>query len=51
MINGTYEFYSWILGWGEKIEVLDPPEIRERIIKIVEAMGDVYKKSNKQVLT
>ena len=44
MINGTYEFYSWILGWGEKIEVLDPPEIRERIIKTVEAMRDVYKK-------
>jgi predicted DNA-binding transcriptional regulator YafY len=44
MINGTYEFYSWILGWGEKIEVLDPPEIRERIIKTVEAMREVYKK-------
>ena len=44
MINGTYEFYSWVLGWGEKIEVLDPPEIRERIIKILEAMKEVYKK-------
>ena len=44
MINGTYEFYSWVLGWGEKIEVLDPPEIREKIIETVEAMRDVYKK-------
>jgi predicted DNA-binding transcriptional regulator YafY len=51
MINGTYEFYSWILGWGEKIEVLDPPEIRERIIETAEAMINLYKNNYKQVLT
>jgi predicted DNA-binding transcriptional regulator YafY len=43
MITDTYEFLSWILGWGEKIEVLEPPEIREHIIETAEAMSDVYK--------
>jgi predicted DNA-binding transcriptional regulator YafY len=51
MINDTYEFYSWIMGWGEKIEVLSPPEIREKIIETIETMRDVYRNNSKQVLT
>jgi predicted DNA-binding transcriptional regulator YafY len=41
-ITGTYEFLAWVLGWGEKVEVLEPPEIRKTIIKTVEAMGEIY---------
>jgi predicted DNA-binding transcriptional regulator YafY len=32
------------MGWGEKIEVLEPREIREKIINTIEDMRDVYKK-------
>ena len=38
----TVELCSWILGWGEKVEVLEPEELREEIIQTAEAMLDVY---------
>lgn len=41
-VTDTYELLSWILGWGEKMEVLEPPEIREAVIETAEAMLDVY---------
>jgi predicted DNA-binding transcriptional regulator YafY len=44
LVNDTYEFFSWLMGWGEKIEVLEPREIREKIINTIEDMRDVYKK-------
>jgi len=31
-ITDTQDFYSWILGWGEKVEVLEPQEIRAKVI-------------------
>jgi len=42
-VTDTIELYSWILGWGEKVEVLEPPELREDIIETAKAMLDVYK--------
>lgn len=44
LVNDTYEFFSWLMGWGEKVEVLEPKEIRDRIIETVETMRDLYKK-------
>jgi len=46
-VTDTYEFLSWILGWGEKIEVLEPPEIREVIIETAESIGELYRKKRK----
>jgi predicted DNA-binding transcriptional regulator YafY len=42
-VTYTVELYSWILGWGEKVEVLEPAELREEIVKTVKAMLDFYK--------
>lgn len=39
----TVELCSWILGWGEKVEVLEPAELRQNIINTAKAMLDVYK--------
>ncbi|MFC1994290.1 helix-turn-helix transcriptional regulator [Chloroflexota bacterium] len=47
-VTDTYELLSWILGWGEKVEVLEPPEIRDRIIQTIAAMRDVYKSKQKK---
>ena len=33
---------AWILTFGEKAEVLEPPEVRERICSIAEAMQRTY---------
>lgn len=41
-ITDTAELRSWILGWGEKIQVLEPDEIRQDIVKTAQAVLDVY---------
>jgi len=47
-VTDTYELLSWILGWGEKLEVLEPPEIREGIVETIEATRDVYRSKRKK---
>jgi len=42
-VNDTHELLSWILGWGEKVEVLEPLGIRQSVITTVEAMRAVYR--------
>lgn len=41
-ITDTVELHSWLLGWGEKAEVLEPEELRQQMIKNAKAMLDVY---------
>ena len=43
-VTDTVEFRSWVLGWGEKVEVLEPVELRHRIIETAKAMMNVYQK-------
>jgi predicted DNA-binding transcriptional regulator YafY len=38
----TVELHSWILSWGENVEVLEPVELREEIAETARAMLDVY---------
>ena len=42
-ITDSQEFYSWILGWGEKVEVLEPQEIRKAVIDTAKKIQKVYK--------
>lgn len=42
-VMDTVELYSWILSWGDRVEVLEPEELREDIIRTVEAMRRMYK--------
>lgn len=37
------ELLSFILGWGEKVEVLEPEELREKIIETAREVLNVYK--------
>jgi predicted DNA-binding transcriptional regulator YafY len=43
-VSDTVELRSWIMQWGEKVEVLEPAEIREKMVNTAEAILDVYKK-------
>ena len=43
-VTDTVELCSWILGWGEKVEVLEPEELRQEIIETAKAMLEVYEK-------
>ncbi len=41
-VTDTIELYSWILSWGEKVEVLEPESLRQDIIDTARAMLKVY---------
>jgi predicted DNA-binding transcriptional regulator YafY len=41
-VTETVELYSWILKWGEKVEVLEPEELRQDIIETAKAVLEVY---------
>lgn len=36
------ELVRWVLGWGAQAEILEPPEIRERIAKLVNDISSKY---------
>ncbi len=38
------ELYAFILGWGEKIEVLEPEDLRQKIARTAQATAEVYKR-------
>jgi len=44
IVMDTVEFKSWVLGWGEQVEVLEPPEIREAVIETAETVSEMYRK-------
>lgn len=41
-VSDTIELCAWILSWGEKVEVLEPQELREAVIDTAEAVLEVY---------
>jgi predicted DNA-binding transcriptional regulator YafY len=41
-VGNTVELYSWIMGWGEKVEVLEPKELRREIVRSAKAILGVY---------
>lgn len=40
----TYELVTWILGWGDKVEVLEPQELQEEVLKTAKAMVKIYQR-------
>ncbi|HUS89068.1 MAG TPA: transcriptional regulator [Desulfosporosinus sp.] len=45
-VTNTIDLRAWILGWGEEVEVLEPVELRESIIKTTKALLGVYSKKH-----
>jgi len=43
----TTQLEAFILGWGEKVEVLEPKELRERISRTAQEIVSIYKKSKR----
>ena len=41
-VAGTEEILHWILGFGSEAEILQPPELRERVKAIVTDMNKIY---------
>ena len=38
----TTDFRSWILGWGDEVEVIEPAELRDEIIRINQSVRNMY---------
>ena len=41
-VAGTTEVRPWILGWGDSVEVLEPPELRALVARTVRSAADRY---------
>ena len=39
------ELVTWIMGWGEKVEVLEPAELRKEVLQTAKAMVKIYQKN------
>ena len=48
LVMDTLEFFRWILWWGEDVEVLEPPEIRDGTLETAEAVREVYMKKREK---
>jgi predicted DNA-binding transcriptional regulator YafY len=42
-VMDTVDLYSWIMGWGNRVEVLEPKELRREVIESAKAMLEMYK--------
>lgn len=38
-LSGLEEVFRWVMSWGEHVEVLEPPELRERVSKVAGVMA------------
>jgi predicted DNA-binding transcriptional regulator YafY len=47
--NLTTDFCSWVLGWGDEVEVLEPEIFRNSIIQIIESTRSIYNPKNRQI--
>ncbi|MBI2831679.1 MAG: transcriptional regulator [Chloroflexi bacterium] len=43
-VMDTVDLYSWILSWGDGVEVLEPAEIREELLHTAKSIVKVYQK-------
>jgi len=43
-VADTVELLSWIMGWGELVEVLEPKELRKEVLNIAKKMVKLYEK-------
>lgn len=42
-VAGPFEIAIWILGWGDDVEVLEPPELRERVAAQLQRAAVLYR--------
>jgi proteasome accessory factor B len=42
-VSGTIEIRSWILGWGDEVEVLEPASLRDEVAALLERAAGRYR--------
>ena len=48
-VDGMNEISGWILGYGDKVKVLAPEHLREKISKIAQNMVDINQQEERQL--
>jgi predicted DNA-binding transcriptional regulator YafY len=43
-VRDSYRFCSWIMAWGNLVEVLEPEELRDKICEVAQSLVDIYKR-------
>ncbi len=43
----SYEFVSWVMGWGDKVEVIAPVKLKEEVLRRASSIIKKYNESNK----
>lgn len=43
MSNQMQESLRWVLSFGSQVQVLNPPELKEQVLKEIDKMGGIYK--------
>ena len=41
-VTDTHELVSWILGWGDKVKVLEPKKLRMEVIQTAKSIQSIY---------
>jgi predicted DNA-binding transcriptional regulator YafY len=41
-VRDSIHFSKWVLGWGDQVEVLEPPELRRQIEDLARSILNVY---------
>jgi proteasome accessory factor B len=49
--SGAFEIRRWILGWGNQVEVLAPPELRQQIAQSLQAAARRYTEPAQSVVS
>ena len=44
-VDGLDEIIWWVLGYGPEVEVVQPPELRQRVAAMAQRMLDLYRKA------
>ena len=42
-LNSFEEIHRWILSWGARVEVMEPAELRDRVLASLEEARSLYK--------
>ena len=45
-VAGTTELKTWILGWGDTVQVLEPSSLRDEVIGEVERTLATYRRGS-----
>jgi predicted DNA-binding transcriptional regulator YafY len=48
-VHPTYEFISFILGYGKDVRVISPPSLKEEVKTLIGKMAILYESENHHI--